>query len=494
MSERFTLDRQSFEQILSTASLVQQLKKLAMCSRAAGSHDSHKLDDLVVAQMLAWLLAQLERAALLQAIERIAPTLERLVHNEENLQHRPPTGSPVSILDTPVPDTLASSSLRMAQLTQQAKQEARDTEMVDDRLTTAEAATEITLGLHYSSHDVAAIEEADDRRAIFGAALELAAAPHAGNHELRDTVRIDLVMDGVVLKPIRREEATSEPAVAAQSAAETAASPHISPVQVRSDPPRQSVLEMTIATGLPPERDHLRPAPSSFSSPVKRATVRIHAAPILARLCGRVLLITIALLLLVSGISKSLQPAMVSSDTTWTDARQIPVSNYSKNREVAEVSPRGVGAGERPERLPERSGPTSHVQLSHMQVTDDATLGTVLALSRFEIPGLQLQAQYGDAVAAFILGMSYETGRGVPQSCGKAATWVENAAMQGNVAAEYNLALRYRDGDGVSVSREKALNWLRKAADRGYSKARVLLALASDQELAPHGKRNPIPK
>src|SRR5712692_5034040 len=298
MSERFTLDRQSFEQILSTASLVQQMKKLAMRSCAAGGHDSQKLDDLVVAQLLAWLLAQLERAALLQAIERIAPTLERLVDNEEGLQHGPPTGFPVSILDTPVPDTLASSSLRMAQLTQHPNQEARDTAMVDDRLTTAEAATEITQVPHYPSHDVAAIEQVDAHRAILGAALELAAALHAGNHELRDTVQIDLVMDGVVPKPIRREEATSEPAVAAQSAAETEASPPISPVPVRSDPPRQTALEMTIATDLLPEPDPLRPAPSSSSSPVKRATARIHAAPIRVGLCSRILLITIALLLL----------------------------------------------------------------------------------------------------------------------------------------------------------------------------------------------------
>ncbi len=81
-------------------------------------------------------------------------------------------------------------------------------------MTTAEAAAEIIKLPHYPSHDVGAIEKADDSRAIFGATLELAAAPRAGNHEHGDTVQIDLATDGVVPTPIQREEVASEPAVA----------------------------------------------------------------------------------------------------------------------------------------------------------------------------------------------------------------------------------------------------------------------------------------
>ena len=214
MSKGFTPDRQSFEQILFTASLVQQLRKQPMCSRPAGCDHSQRITDLAVAQLLAWLLAQVERAELLQAIERVVPALERLVHNEEGLQHGPPTGVPASIVDTSLPGTLASSSLRMAQLTQNADRAARDTGMVDDSLTTAETAAEITKLPHYPSHDVGAIEKADDSQAIFGATLELAAAPRAGNHEHGDTVRIDLATDGVVPTPVQREEVASEPVVA----------------------------------------------------------------------------------------------------------------------------------------------------------------------------------------------------------------------------------------------------------------------------------------
>jgi len=62
MSKGFTPDRQSFEQILFTASLVQQLRKQPMCSRPAGCDHSQRITDLAVAQLLAWLLAQVERA------------------------------------------------------------------------------------------------------------------------------------------------------------------------------------------------------------------------------------------------------------------------------------------------------------------------------------------------------------------------------------------------------------------------------------------------
>jgi hypothetical protein len=214
MSKGFTPDRQSFEQILLTASLVQQLRKHPMCSRPAGCDDSQRITDLAVAQLLAWLRAQLERAELLQAIERVGTALERLVRNEEGLQHGPPSGLPASIVGTSLPGTRASSSLRMAQLTQNADQAARDPRMVDGSLTTAEAVAEITKLPRYPSHVVGAIEKADDSRAIFRATLELVAAPRTGNHEPGDTVQIDLAPDGVVPTPIQLQEVASGPAVA----------------------------------------------------------------------------------------------------------------------------------------------------------------------------------------------------------------------------------------------------------------------------------------
>jgi len=115
--------------------------------------------------------------------------------------------------------------------------------------------------------------------------------------------------------------------------------------------------------------------------------------------------------------------------------------------------------------------PTPLDQVSHMQVTDRVVLSVVESLSRYEIPGLRRQAAYGDESAAFIMGMLYETGHLVPQSCTKAAAWVTASASAGSAAAQYNLGLRYRDGDGLPADEDEAEKWLRKAAHRQYSKA-----------------------
>jgi len=119
--------------------------------------------------------------------------------------------------------------------------------------------------------------------------------------------------------------------------------------------------------------------------------------------------------------------------------------------------------------------PTPPYQVSHMQVTDRIVLSVVEALSRYEIPGLRRQAVYGDASAAFIMGMVYETGHFVPQSCTKAAAWVTSSANVGNAAAQYNLGLRYRDGDGVPANEDEAEKWLRKSAEQRYSNATLAL-------------------
>ena len=112
---------------------------------------------------------------------------------------------------------------------------------------------------------------------------------------------------------------------------------------------------------------------------------------------------------------------------------------------------------------------------SHLRVTDAAASSLVAGLSRYEMRTVRQQAEYGDAVAALTLGMAYEIGRHVPQSCAQAAHWVAVAAEEGNSAAQYNLALRYLSGDGIPTNLDEARKWLRKAAGRGYQKARLTL-------------------
>jgi Sel1 repeat len=106
--------------------------------------------------------------------------------------------------------------------------------------------------------------------------------------------------------------------------------------------------------------------------------------------------------------------------------------------------------------------------ISHLQITDAQTAAVVGALSRYEIKGLRRQAEYGDDSAALTLGMAYETGYMVPQSCTKAAAWVTIAATEGNAAAQQNLALRYLSGDGVPTNPREAQKWLQAASAKGY--------------------------
>jgi hypothetical protein len=113
--------------------------------------------------------------------------------------------------------------------------------------------------------------------------------------------------------------------------------------------------------------------------------------------------------------------------------------------------------------------------ISHRLVTDEAVLSAVLRLSPYEIRALRRQATYGDDFAALLMGMLYETGRYVPQSCTTAAAWVQKSADWGNAAAQYNLALRYREGDGVAVNESEAQRWLRRAVDQKYANARTVL-------------------
>jgi Sel1 repeat len=101
---------------------------------------------------------------------------------------------------------------------------------------------------------------------------------------------------------------------------------------------------------------------------------------------------------------------------------------------------------------------------SHMRATDSVTSRVVQELSPYEMNALRQQARYGDASAAFTLGIAFEMGRHVRQSCTEAAHWVAVAAEAGDAAAQYNLGLRYRDGDGMPVNRILAEKWLRQSS------------------------------
>lgn len=115
--------------------------------------------------------------------------------------------------------------------------------------------------------------------------------------------------------------------------------------------------------------------------------------------------------------------------------------------------------------------PTPQGPVSHNAITDSSVAASLSGLSRYEVRTLRRQALFGDDSAALTLGMLYETGRYVPQSCKEAAMWVQRSAEWGNAAAQYNLALRYRDGDGLTADKSEAEKWLHKAAEQRYARA-----------------------
>jgi TPR repeat protein len=92
------------------------------------------------------------------------------------------------------------------------------------------------------------------------------------------------------------------------------------------------------------------------------------------------------------------------------------------------------------------------------------------------LANLQAEAEAGDDVAQFNLGVLYHNGQGVAQSTPKAVEWLEKSANQGNADAAFNLYDVYSRGQGVPRDDKVAAKWCRKAAERGNIKAQLVLS------------------
>jgi len=227
----------------------------------------------------------------------------------------------------------------------------------------------------------------------------------------------------------------------------------------------------------------LRHAQYSFLHALKSANSRLQmllqsrsslraprrAAPVVA-----ILVIIITFLILKASLHNTAQTTASSSQTAAQE-NTIPLSADSTgDRETARSN--GVAMAGTPEaHVAEQFGKSAPLQVSHMQVTDRTTEDAIRTLSRYELAGLRRRAVYGDDSAAFQMGMAYELGHGVRQSCTTAAQWVARAAGDGNAAAQYNLGVRYRDGDGVPVNENEAVKWLQKAAAQESPNAQLAL-------------------
>ena len=84
-------------------------------------------------------------------------------------------------------------------------------------------------------------------------------------------------------------------------------------------------------------------------------------------------------------------------------------------------------------------------------------------------------AERGDAVAQYNLGVMYSAGKGVQQDVAQAINWYRMAAEQGLAAAQHNLGVMYKEGKGVPRDYAQGKYWYRKAADGGNAQAQLNL-------------------
>ena len=82
------------------------------------------------------------------------------------------------------------------------------------------------------------------------------------------------------------------------------------------------------------------------------------------------------------------------------------------------------------------------------------------------IAALRAQAEQGDALAQYNLGLMYDSGEGVPQDHAEAARWFRLAAEQGHLGAQEFLGAKYWVGSGVPQDYVQAHMWLHLAASR----------------------------
>ena len=97
------------------------------------------------------------------------------------------------------------------------------------------------------------------------------------------------------------------------------------------------------------------------------------------------------------------------------------------------------------------------------------------AVSAADFAATKKDAESGDAMAQYNLGVMYHSGEGVPQDHAEAAKWYRLAADQGNSFAQENMGMFYYHGLGVPQDYAEALKWFRLAADQGNCLAQLEL-------------------
>ncbi len=92
-----------------------------------------------------------------------------------------------------------------------------------------------------------------------------------------------------------------------------------------------------------------------------------------------------------------------------------------------------------------------------------------------DIPQLKAEADAGNAVSQYNLGLCYANGNGVEVDLAEAVKWFRKAAEQGLPEAQHNLGICLSRGAGVEKNVAEGAMWLNSAAQQGDDEAERML-------------------
>ena len=91
------------------------------------------------------------------------------------------------------------------------------------------------------------------------------------------------------------------------------------------------------------------------------------------------------------------------------------------------------------------------------------------------IPQLMDEADAGNVISQYNLGLCYAEGNGVEVDLAEAVRWFRKAAEQGMPQAQFNLGLCLARGVGVAKNVVEGAMWLNSAAQQGNHEAERIL-------------------
>lgn len=106
-------------------------------------------------------------------------------------------------------------------------------------------------------------------------------------------------------------------------------------------------------------------------------------------------------------------------------------------------------------------------------LTNELTLN-----SSVDIEAIPAEAENGDALSQFELGLIYGIGHKAPPNYVEAAKWFRMAAKQGHARAQYYLGVMNAEGLGMTKDESEAVKWFRQSAETGDVRGEFGLGMA----------------